>query len=283
VELRTYARILLRRWWLPVAFALVAAVVGYGVSAQAAPTFRATSQLSILPSIVDYFTGEAVQRLLNNYSLQLKSRAFAGLAAQRLPTPGRAEDVVGKIKAVAAPAEYRIAIEVDDADPSRARDLANAAATAFVEKIRAENAGREKRDIEVQILDLAEMPGAPISPRPRRNAAGAGILGAGLGIAAAFLLEYVDYHRPQRRSGAPGAPGAPGGTGSRRDPLRRRRALSARPSPPELVAPAGAREGVFPYGLRSRRSADRGDVHQTPLAGGRSVSDATHQPPVRRP
>jgi receptor protein-tyrosine kinase len=281
VELRTYARILLRRWWLPVAFALIAAGVGYGVSAQAAPTFRATSQLSVLPSIVDYFTGEAVQRLLNNYSLQLKSRAFAGLAAQRLPTPGRAEDVVGKIRAVAAPAEYRIAIEVDDADPARARDIANAAATAFVEKIRAENAGREKRDIEVQVLDLAELPGAAISPRPKRNAAGASILGAGLGIAAAFLLEYVDYHRPHRRSGTPGAPG---GSGSRhRDPLRRRRALSARPSPPELVAPTGAREGVFPYGLRSRRSADRGDVHETPLAGGRSVSDAAHQSPVRRP
>jgi succinoglycan biosynthesis transport protein ExoP len=225
VELRAYARTLLRRWWLPVGFAVLAAAVAYAVAAQAAPTYRATAQLSVLPSVVDFFTGEAVQRLLNNYSLQLRSRAFAGLVAEQLGAPGtsgspgssQADQVFGKIKAVAAPSDYRIAIEVDDPDPQRARDVANAAARAFVEKIRAENAGRERRDIEVQVLDLASTPGSPVSPRPLRTALGAGVLGVAVGVGAAFLLEYVEYHRPPTR------PGGPPGSGSRRGSTIRRR------------------------------------------------------------
>jgi uncharacterized protein involved in exopolysaccharide biosynthesis len=228
VELRAYARTLLRRWWLPVVFALLAGGVAYAVSAQARPTYRATAQLSVLPSIVDFFTGEAVQRLLNNYSLQLRSRTFADLVAAQLGTPGDGDRIMGSIKAVAAPAEYRIAIEVDDADPLRARDVANAAARAFVEKVRAENAGREKRDIEVQVLDLAQTPGAPVSPRPLRTAAGAGVLGAAVGVGLAFLLEYVDYHRPppRRRSTRPGVPPKA---------RRRRRAVSPREREPMVA------------------------------------------------
>jgi capsular polysaccharide biosynthesis protein len=205
VELQAYARILLKRWWLPLAFALIAGGVAYAASSRAAPTYRASAQLSVLPTVVDFFTGEAVQRLLSNYSLQLRSRPFAALVAEQMGPPTTGADVLGKIKAVAAPAEYRIAIEVDDADPQRARDIANAALRAFVEKIRAENAGRERREIEVQVLDLAETPGAPFAPRPRRDAAGAALLGAAAGVGAAFLLEYIAYHRPPRRRAEPGS------------------------------------------------------------------------------
>jgi receptor protein-tyrosine kinase len=228
VELRAYVRTLLRRWWIPVGFALIAGAVAYVFALQTAPVYRATAQLSVLPSIVDYFTGEAVQRLLNNYSLQLRSRAFAGLVAEELSASGArpagaplsADQLQGRIKAVAAPAEYRIAVEVDDADPERARDIANAAARAFVTKIRADNAGREKRDIEVQILDPATTPGSPVSPRPRRDALGAALLGGALGVGLVFLMEYLDFHRP------PAGPDRTGtGPGSRRRrPVKRRAA-----------------------------------------------------------
>jgi uncharacterized protein involved in exopolysaccharide biosynthesis len=228
VELRAYVRTLLRRWWIPVGFGLIAGAVAYVFALQSAPVYRATAQLSVLPSIVDYFTGEAVQRLLNNYSLQLRSRAFAGLVAEELSAPGArpagaplsADQLQGRIKAVAAPAEYRIAVEVDDADPERARDIANAAALAFVTKIRADNAGREKRDIEVQILDPATTPGSPVSPRPRRDALGAALLGGALGVGLVFLMEYLDLHRPPAGRDRTGA-----GPGSRRRrPVKRRAA-----------------------------------------------------------
>jgi uncharacterized protein involved in exopolysaccharide biosynthesis len=283
VELRAYARVLLRRWWVPVLCAVLAGGAAYVFSAQAEPTYRATAQLSVTPSIVDYFTGEAVQRLLNNYSLQLKSRAFAGLVAAQLGPPAKPEAVQGKIKAVASPSEYRIAIEVDDADPQQAQDVANAAARAFVAKMQADNAGREKRDVDVQVLDLAERPGAPVSPRPRRTAAGAALVGAALGVGLVFLLEYVDYHRPTRRQTSR-LSGPSAGARRRLSQAHRRRGSGATVangatgtagitdvagSPPG----AGAREGDVVYGLGRRRPAGRGDLHEAALAGGRGVPD----------
>jgi capsular polysaccharide biosynthesis protein len=100
--------------------------------------------------------------------------------------------LAGKVKAVAAPSEYRIAIEVDDADPVRAQAIANAAADAFVQQIRAENEGKEKRDISIAVLERADLPGAPFAPRPKRDAAGAAVAGALIGLALAFLLEFWD-------------------------------------------------------------------------------------------
>ena len=53
-----------------------------------------------------------------------------------------------------------------------------------------ENYAREKRDIEVELLDRASVPAAPFSPRPRRNAAAGLILGVMVGLLAGVLLEY---------------------------------------------------------------------------------------------
>ena len=192
VTFASYAHVLLRRWPLIVLCALLAGLAAYGYASRAPRIYRATAQLSVTPSIVDFFTGEAVQRLLSNYALRLRSRAFAGEFASRLSPSASVDDVAGKIRAVAAPSEYRISIEVDDRDPERAQQIANAAAFAFVEKIRAETAGREKQDISLDVLERAETPPAPFSPRPRRDAIGAALAGALLAGALAFLLEYWD-------------------------------------------------------------------------------------------
>ena len=192
MEYRTYARILWRRWPLIAALALLAAAAAYGRGLQSPRLYRATAQLSVTPSVVEFFTGEAVQRLLNNYALRLKSRPFAEVLAARLQPPATAGEVIGKVRAVAAPPEYRIAIEVDDIDPARAQQIANAAAAAFVDQIRAEIAGKERHDISIDILERADLPEAPISPRPKRDSLGAAILGGLIGGALAFLLEFWD-------------------------------------------------------------------------------------------
>ncbi len=195
MELRQYARALLRRWPLVLAFALLAAGGAYAYSFRAPRLYRATAQLSVTPSIVDFFTGEAVQRLLNNYALRLRTQAFAAELAPRLGPGTRGEDVAGKVRAVAAPNEYRISIEVDDVDPARAQQIANAAAFSFVEKVRTEMASREKpdkQDVSVEVMEPAGLPGAPFSPRPRRDALGGALIGALLAGVLALVLEAWD-------------------------------------------------------------------------------------------
>ena len=193
MELRHYAHALLKRWPLITLFALLAAGGAFAYSAQAPRVYRATAQLSVTPSIVDFFTGEAVQRLLNNYALRLRSPTFAAEFASR--GGATTAEVAGKVRAVAAPSEFRISIEVDDADPERAQRIANAAAFGFVEKLRAETAAREKQDrqdVFVEVLEPAGLPAAPFSPRPRRDALGGALVGALLAGALALLLEAWD-------------------------------------------------------------------------------------------
>ncbi|MGI8423113.1 MAG: YveK family protein [Chloroflexota bacterium] len=193
MELRHYVHALLHRWPLIALFAVLAAGSAFAYAAQAPRVYRATAQLSVTPSIVDFFTGEAVQRLLNNYALRLRTLAFASEFAPRanaLP-----EEVAGRVRAIAAPNEYRISIEVDDADPLRAQRIANAAAYGFVEKLRTETAAREKQDrqdVYVEVLEPAGLPGAPFSPRPRRDALGGALVGALLAGALALMLEAWD-------------------------------------------------------------------------------------------
>jgi capsular polysaccharide biosynthesis protein len=192
MELKTYGQTLLRHWLLILLFAVLAGAAAYSYSVRAPRVYRATAHLSVTPSVVDFFTGEAVQRLLNNYAVRLRSRTFAGHFASSLNPPATVDQLAGKIRAQAAPNEYRISIEVDDADPLRAQQIANAAAFGFVERIRSETTGRERQDIFLEVLEPAEMPGAPVSPRPRRDAFGAALVGAIIGAVLAFLLDFWD-------------------------------------------------------------------------------------------
>jgi receptor protein-tyrosine kinase len=235
VEFRAYAATLIRHWALIVALAALAAVAAYAYSVRAPRVYRATAQLSVTPSVIEYFTGEAVRGLLNNYSARLRSRLFAEQIAANARPPVPIEQVTGKVRAVAAPSDYRIGIEVDDADPVVAQHIANAAANTFVTTIQAENAVKDKRDVTVTLLEPADVPAAPVSPRPKRDALGAALLGGLIGVGLAFLLEFWDdsVRSADEATGLLGWPvlgaipagPAAGGTGEARAALRRAPAL----------------------------------------------------------
>lgn len=185
MELAAYARIVLDRWRTIVALICIAAAVAYGTSLQTPLTYRATASLSVTPSIVEYWTGQAVERLLNNYALQIRSRPFAATVARDAGLPPGTLD--GRLRAVAAPTEFRVSIEIDDADAEESARLANLAGAAFVAKIRSEIAGKERQDIRLEVLEPAMRPDAPVSPRPGRAAAGGAFAGAIIGAALAAL------------------------------------------------------------------------------------------------
>lgn len=256
MEFLAYARVLRRRWPLIVLLAVVAGVSAFGYASRAPRVYRATAQLSVTPSIVEYWTGQAVERLLNNYALQLKTRDFARTIAAQLTPPESPDGVAGKVRAVAAPADFRISIEVDDADPDRAQRIANGAAISFARKIQSEIAGKERHDLQVEVMESAELPDAPFSPRPRRDALGAAILGAILGVAVAFLLEFWDdtVKSVEEATAILGVP-----------------VLGAIPDPNKT--------GVFHDLIRGRwpgRPAGRDRLHKAPFAGRGGVPDAPH-------
>jgi capsular polysaccharide biosynthesis protein len=255
VEFRVYAHMLLKRWPLLLLLAAIAGGTAYAYSVQSPTVYRAVAHLSVTPTSIDFYKGEAVQRLLNNYSLQMRAREFAPRVAARLPAPESAENLIGKVRAVAAPSEYRIGIEVDDADPVRAQRIANAAADAFVEKLNRETNEAIRREVEVQVLERAETPASPIRPRPTRDALGAALLGLMLAAALAFLLEYWD------------------------DKVKSADEAGALLDLPVLGAIPRNRKNEVRYGLSRlwpHGPAGRDRVHQAALAGRRGVSDPAH-------
>jgi capsular polysaccharide biosynthesis protein len=252
MDVGSYARPLLKRWYVVALLAALAAAAAFASSARAPRVYRATAHLSVTPTSIDFFKGEAVQRLLNSYALELRSDDFAGWVAARLQPPAAAEQLAGRIRAVAAPADFRIGIEVDDADPARAQAIANAAALGFVDKIRDEVAGNERWEVQVQVLDRAKLPASPIGPRPKRDALGAAILGALIGAGLAFLLEFWD------------------------DTMRSSEEAARLLALPALGAiPPEKKNGVID-GFWRRWSARRGRLHPAALAGRGGVSDAAH-------
>jgi capsular polysaccharide biosynthesis protein len=255
VEFRAYARILLRRWWLLIALAAIAGVTAYSYAVRSASVYRAVAHLSVTPTSIDFYKGEAVQRLLNNYSLQMRTRDFAARVAARLPAPEPSGSLEGKIRAVAAPSEYRIGIEVDDAEPVRAQVIANTAAEAFLEKLNREASETVRLDVQVQVLERAETPSAPIRPRPMRDALGAALLGGLLGAGLAFLLEYWD------------------------DKVKTSDEAKRLLDLPVLGTIPRIRKDEVRYGLSRLRgdgATERDRVHPAALAGRGGVSDPTH-------
>lgn len=191
MEYRAYLRVLLARWPVILLLCLAGAAGSLAYSARAPRIYRATAQLSVTPSIIEFWTGQAVERQLNNYAWRIRSQMFAEEVAGRVSGLA-AGDMAGRIRAVAAPSEFRIAIEVDDTQAERARDIANTAARHFVEKVQAATAGKERQDISVEVGDFASTPAAPFTPRPPLNALAGALLGALLACLLAFLLEYLD-------------------------------------------------------------------------------------------
>ncbi|MAG36717.1 MAG: hypothetical protein CL878_10825 [Dehalococcoidia bacterium] len=193
MEFRRYVDILIRSWLLIVLCGLAGLAGAYTYGIQAPRLYRATAALSVTPSVIEYWTGQAVERLLNNYTLRLKSGAFLDRVTQDLVEQQHSiavGEVAGKVQAIASGSEFRIAIQVDDANAQRAQVIVNAVAERFVREMTAENFAREKRDIDVTLLDRAGVPSAPFSPRPRRAAAAGLILGAMVGLLGGVLLEY---------------------------------------------------------------------------------------------
>lgn len=74
----------------------------------------------------------------------------------------------------------------------RSRDIASAQFTAFQQKYEEFEIDAQLRRGGAEVLTPAALPSTPVSPAPLRNAALGLAVGALLGIAAAFLMEYLD-------------------------------------------------------------------------------------------
>lgn len=127
------------------------------------------------------------QRLVSTYGEIVKMRVVADKVIENLDLPISYGQFGSKVSVNLVKDTEIIKLKVVDADPKLASEIANETAKVFM------NSVKEIMLVEnVQVIDKAQTPLKPISPRPMLNMAIAGVLGLMLGVFLTFLLEFMD-------------------------------------------------------------------------------------------
>jgi capsular polysaccharide biosynthesis protein len=192
LQIRDYANIFVKRWWVIVLVAAATVLGAYGVSKLQTPIFRSTVKISVSPARSDYGLSLTIGTLLRNYATQVKTRRMAQEVINKLKLDITPETFIGELTVSAQLDNNIIQVDVDDPDPNRAQAIANVLGRTFVEEQTAASANLDVQSrLQVSTLDEA-LPGELEKPKTKNNVLAGGILGLLLGGLIAFALEYLD-------------------------------------------------------------------------------------------
>ncbi len=235
MDIRDYLRILRKRGWIIVLVALLASAGAFGFSKLQAPVYRATVKLSVEPARYDWGLSNTVKDILRNYVLNLRTHKMANRVIERAQLDMNSYEFLDRITVSSDSSNFSIQIDAESRSPEEAMLMAQTMAEVFVEDRQRWNQEQDKRDrIDVKIVD--DVRDAPqVRPKPLFNAIAAGLLGALVGGAIVFFLEWLEAdilrspESVERTLGIPvlGAiPHQPGGDGRRERAQRRSRAMA---------------------------------------------------------
>jgi capsular polysaccharide biosynthesis protein len=194
MSLVDYLRIIVRRGWIILLLALIAAGSAYVLTQAQTSTQRVILQ----PSRADLGLSESIIRIMQSYAVYLNSSLRAQEVIDRLSLDLLPDDLQGRVSIEADTLRLTIQIDVDDTSP----DQANRISTEYgrlLQDYQAERNQRARREdrIDVVIQDVAQ---ASINrPRPLVNTAAGGVLGVLLGGVIVFVLEYLESNIVRRR------------------------------------------------------------------------------------
>lgn len=127
------------------------------------------------------------QKLVSTYGEIVKSRLVTDEVIENLNLGVSFNTFRDKVSINLVKDTEIIKIQVTDTDPMVAALIANETAKVFMNRV------KDIMKIEnVQVIDIAQAPKAPISPRPTLNMAIAAVLGLMAGVFIAFLIEFLD-------------------------------------------------------------------------------------------
>lgn len=195
ISLQELFFILRKRLWLIILLLVVSVVLSGLVSIYVLePEYETFTTLMVgrpkdyqVDSKIEYNDLLLNQKLVHTYGVLVKSRDVSDKVIENLGLDLTFNQFSNKVSVNLVKDTEVIKIQVTDTDPKLATDIANETASVFMDSVvkfmKVEN---------VQIIDKAQVPNTPISPKPKLNMAIAGVLGLMIGVFIAFLLEYLD-------------------------------------------------------------------------------------------
>ncbi|MFF0308440.1 polysaccharide biosynthesis tyrosine autokinase [Streptosporangium sp. NPDC004379] len=196
MELLYYVRLARRNWTLILLALVIAVPAALAVTANTPPRYTATISMMVYSEDREgslstaYQAGMLSQQRVQSYARLLTSRRMIG----RIAEGGDVRRLQENITAESIPATVLIRATVADTDPARAARLANALGTGFPKLIseieRPISPGRPV--VRVTMVDPADVPTEPVSPRPLVNLALALVAALFLSVGSIILRDRLD-------------------------------------------------------------------------------------------
>ncbi len=193
MQLQDYARMLLKRGWIIIVLAIIAAGSAYGFSKLQTPIYKSTVTLSAVPARPsDYGQSLAIKNLLRNYVQQMQSPAIAQPVIDKLQLDVNVDKFVSQLNFNADESTLLITIEARHPLTQTVARMAQTLAETFVSVHNQENLQIDQRDrILITILRNATSPEI-FSPKTSINVLAGAILGALIGLMIIFVLEWLE-------------------------------------------------------------------------------------------
>jgi capsular polysaccharide biosynthesis protein len=192
MQLQDYARVLLKRGWIILLLAILAAGSAYGFSKLQTPVFRSTVTLSTVPSRPsDYGQTLAIKNLLRLYVQQMQSPQLTQQVIDKLQLDVTPQKFVSQINFNADESTLTITIEARHPLPTTAAKMAQTLAEVFVSYHNQENLQINQSDRVLTNIINFTSPDI-FSPKTSINVLAGAILGALLGVIVVFVLEWLD-------------------------------------------------------------------------------------------
>lgn len=198
MNLMDYVRILVRRGWIMLLLALIAAGSAYVFTQGQTPVYKSTQLVLMQPSRADLGLSESIIRILENYAVYLRSSLQAAQVIENLQLDLTPEQLQGSVTVDADTLRMFIQIDVEDTSP----DQANRIAAGYGALLRDYQNGRNQQARREDRIDavLQDNPRASLSrPRTLITAVAGGVIGLLVGGIIVFMLEFLENNLVRRR------------------------------------------------------------------------------------
>jgi capsular polysaccharide biosynthesis protein len=198
MELSNYFRILRQRGWVMLLLMLLTAGAAYGFSKIQTPVYESTVRLLVQPSRTDFGQAQAAKELLSSYQQWLYSSLRAQAVINNLQLDMTAGELLGDVRVASDGASYVITLTVENTDPSLANDIATAWGNELMHWQGDKNKTLRLEDrITIEFIDNPQV--GLERPKTMINTAAGAVFGLLLGVALAFLLEWLSSGVMRRR------------------------------------------------------------------------------------
>lgn len=193
IGIKGYLQIIKRRSWIIFLITFIAILVSSGVSFFAVnPVYEANTTLLVdinkKPG-AEMITTEQLsvsEKLAVTYGEIIKSKSVLNEVEDSLDLNCGYEELSDKVNVSSINKTQIISVSVQDTNPKRATEIANAIPTAFQQEVK-----RITQANDVKVIDKAVVPNKPIKPNKATIIAISAILGIMISLFIIFLLEYI--------------------------------------------------------------------------------------------